>query len=160
MTTRTERMRGMRDKDGIVMDEREGRGMTLTEFLLERIAEDEEIVRYLLGDYAEHAAAWSNPATGVVDVGDPGVDGLIPVGDGPLAKHISHWDPARVLAECEAKRRIVDFSRLMDDRSREFRERGERSRSVDDASAFGFWACLRLALPYADHPDYDEEWRP
>ena len=54
----------------------------------------------------------------------------------------------------------MDFSRLMDDRSREFRERGERSRSVDDASAFGLWACLRLALPYADHPDYDEEWRP
>jgi hypothetical protein len=51
------------------------------------------------------------------------------------------WDPARVLAECAAKRRIVSFAA-------DLTEEG-----TDD--------LLRLlALPYADHPGYRQEWRP
>jgi hypothetical protein len=46
---------------------------------------------------------------------------------------------SRVLADCEAKRQIMS---LCED--------------IDDG-----WAVLaRLALSYADHPDYREEWRP
>lgn len=52
------------------------------------------------------------------------------------AAHIARHDPARVLAEVEAKRRMVD-------------EHGN-----------GTCRTLRLlALPYADHPDYRPEWR-
>ena len=51
-----------------------------------------------------------------------------------LARH----DPARVLAECEAKRQIVQ--------------------NAQDPGDDLFVAIL--ALPYADHPDYREEWRP
>lgn len=59
-------------------------------------------------------------------------------------EHVRRHDPARVLAECEAKRRIV--------------ARHDR----DDSTSFG-QPCqtLRLlALPYADHSDYRPEWHP
>lgn len=44
------------------------------------------------------------------------------------------WTPARMLAECEAKRRLI-------------------------ALQLQRHAYLLLALPYADHPDYNEDWR-
>ena len=60
--------------------------------------------------------------------------------------HIVRDDPARVLAEVEAKRRIVNRHSACDDVSY-----GDPSTCPD----------LRdLALPYAGHPDYDERWRP
>ena len=88
--------------------------MTLTEFLLARIAEDERRVGFVRGF--------------IPDEGDQG----------------EYINPARVLAECEAKRRIVehcDFDHL--------------ARSPGDP-----YVLRLLALPYADHPDYREEWRP
>ena len=57
------------------------------------------------------------------------------------------WTPY-VLAEIEAKRRILDLS----DRDDNWRY-GMHSEAIN--------LVLRLlALPYADHPDYDESWRP
>jgi hypothetical protein len=53
------------------------------------------------------------------------------------------FDARRVLAECEAKRRIVD----------EFAPRLRMNGDFD-----GLFRAL--ALPYADHPDYREEWKP
>ena len=52
-------------------------------------------------------------------------------------------DPARVLAECEAKRRIVEHC------------------EVDHlvASPGDPYVLQLLALPYADHSDWREEWR-
>jgi len=46
-------------------------------------------------------------------------------------------DPARVLAECEAKRLLIE--------------------RVGNPHWAGFNI---LALPYADHPDYRQEWKP
>lgn len=54
------------------------------------------------------------------------------------------WFPgtkARVLAECEAKRRIVDYATRV------------CLPSVDIVLG-------ELALPYLDHPDYRKEWKP
>jgi hypothetical protein len=83
--------------------------MSLIEFVLARIAEDEEIVRL---------------------------------------KGITGRRVERGQLECEAKRRIVELHRAKDN---------------------GFcthcnwkWPCVTLrllALPYADHPDYQPEWR-
>jgi hypothetical protein len=89
--------------------------MTLTEFLLARIAEDE--------------ADWSVVASR---------DVVQMLHGKPLAP--------RMLAECEAKRRIVEhLGWIVDNEGRNIVERN----------------VLRLlALPYADHPDYREEWRP
>jgi hypothetical protein len=64
------------------------------------------------------------------------------------ATHIARWDPARVLAECEAKRRIVEL--VLD---RPIRDHG-------DCKCESCWTLRLVALPYADHPDYRAEWKP
>ena len=97
--------------------------MTLTEFLMARIAEDEESAR---------EPRWLALEYGVDSVGRNAFS-------------------ARVLAECEAKRRIV--------------ENFEAAASVgsNDAECMAAAyqrACELIAAVYADHPDYDESWRP
>lgn len=73
--------------------------------------------------------------------------------------HITRYDPARVLAECEAKRRIVEEHRPGG-------KEGERYCGccwLDDLEAWEPHPCptmKAIALPYADHPDFREEWRP
>jgi hypothetical protein len=145
----------------------------LTEFLLARFAEDEEVARAATpGPWFANGAMDENSqvgtGTGVVGrtVGFPGVDRRGDVvsdgveGDGgawwPDAQHIARHDPARVLAECDAKRRIVEQHSDVHDCS-----------SVDwaanDFGGAGWIGCdvpRLLALPYADHKDYREEWRP
>lgn len=64
------------------------------------------------------------------------------IGPSPL-RHMARHDPARVLREIEAKRRILD--------------------AWDQDGAFwpgGSDVPALLALPYADRPGYREEWRP
>ena len=64
---------------------------------------------------------------------------------------ILRWDDGRVRTECEAKRRIVADHDDQHD-----------CPGWADASAFPYVGCsvLRnLAMPYADHPDFREEWR-
>jgi hypothetical protein len=100
--------------------------VTLTEFLLARIAEDEVAAR---------EPQWLALEYGVDSAGRAAFS-------------------SRVLAECEAKRRIVEeLSPAVDyDRDRFIVQ------STLEAAAT---ASLRfLALPYADHPDYREEWKP
>lgn len=104
--------------------------MTLTEFLLARIAEDEAAASYASTrgdfDWEQDAGGWW---LGFYD-------------------HYRRHDPVRVLAECEAKRRIVEVH--------------AHNARWDDTNV-GDWARATLellALPYADHPDYREEWRP
>lgn len=72
-------------------------------------------------------------------------------GDHDAARHIARWDPRRVLAECEAKRGIV--ARLTE------LARAEGDETYGDASVALTDTIRRLALPYADHPDYEPAWR-
>ena len=70
-----------------------------------------------------------------------------------IADHIARHDPARVLAEANAKRALIDAC-----------ERADTSAAYPDFEG-GVYSGLHdaleyLALPYADHPDYREEWRP
>lgn len=85
------------------------------------------------------------------------------------AEHIARFSPARVLAEVEAKRRILDEHEPVG-------TTGDYSGSTPTVStvcmtchevglryAHEEWPCttLRLlALPYADRPGYRDEWRP
>jgi len=115
------------------------------DFVLARIAEDEDVARA-----AVHATErggtdgwyWSNAGEAVF------LDGTAtPVvwGDEqsrPAGRHVVRHDPARVLAECEAKRRLVELAVAETDTGRS-----------------GVLVAL-LALPYADHPDHDEQWQP
>jgi hypothetical protein len=77
--------------------------MTLTDFLLARIVEDE-------------------------------------------ALHCEWGCHERVLAECEAKRRIVENA----------------SRHAPGQRGYGAsnFAAQCIALPYRNHPDYKQEWKP
>lgn len=109
---------------------------TLTDFLLARIAEDEEVAR--AGE-----DEWDTPA-GVA---------YTRVGLGSSANWVHTIDLARLLAECEAKRRIVH----------EFTGESPHA-NYDDCGdeCVGnalHWVLRVLAQPYADHPDYREEWR-
>jgi hypothetical protein len=127
----------------------EGDGvLLLAAFVLARIADDEATARAAVrtteaGDVP--GWYWSNAGDAVfLDETD------VPVACGPwkqamhqpTAQHIVRWDPARVMAECEAKRRAVQtLASRLDDEPEEH--------------------LLRLlAMPYADHPAYRPEWRP
>jgi hypothetical protein len=117
----------------------------LVSWLLEQVTADEQIARAVLGDYAQHQRHWDVSSTGVVELRDPGLEGALVTGDGPVAWHIATWDPARVLAECNAKRRIVErYAFLL--------EHGD--------SGDARWVLPLLAEPYADRPGYQENWRP
>jgi hypothetical protein len=68
-------------------------------------------------------------------------------------EHIARWHPLRVVAEAEAKRQAVDHY--------------ERIRAVtkDEEPYLLAEGAVRkqiqiMALPYANHPDYRQEWRP
>ena len=76
---------------------------------------------------------------------------------GVTATHVAHHDPARVLAEVEAKRRIV--ARY---------EEAVAEAAQEDRLAAATWRpvvmilepVLRdLAQVHAEHPDYRQEWR-
>lgn len=63
------------------------------------------------------------------------------------AMHSIRHDPARVLREVEADRRII--------------ERYEQMKADGESHWFLIYDVIKLrALPHADHPDYDESWRP
>ena len=123
--------------------------MTLTEFLLARIAEDEAAAHKEDADYANTT--------------------LLPTYD---SEHQARRNTERVLVECEAKRRIVERCRPLV--AVVWRESDRLLASAFDemhmptlAHSAPIWpnghaeATLRdLALPYSDHPDYDEAWRP
>lgn len=80
--------------------------------------------------------------------------------DGDLEFH-DRFDPDRVLREVEAKRRLLVEHPILTawrvcTRCSDYAEPGEIFREVS-----GPCATVRLlALPYADHDDYREEWKP
>lgn len=117
--------------------------MTLTEFLLARITEDEAVA----AGWPERGQWGSHPEGGM----------WMDTTGRPI-----HGPRVRVLAECEAKRRIIDeFSTVWQERRPtarrgiyEYVQRyGVRSDPLsEDVLRF-------MALPYADHPDYLQEWK-
>lgn len=132
--------------------------MTLTEFLLARIAEDEAIAREATPEPWVDGEGYVHTD----QVGDQVTDfGSTDEAQGRRdSAHIARHDPARVLAECEAKRRIVEAAlEVLGDL-----ELGEDpladADDLADGQVWAFAEALRLlASVYADHPDYDEAWR-
>ena len=138
----------------------------LPDFLLARIAEDEAAARAAFQPVEEQQVGgwyWSNAGDAVLLDRTPD-----PVACGPWeqlmhqpsAHHVVRWDPERVVAECDAKRRLVDECtaalegpplrrKLL--ASTVNRDRGRRELADP--------ALRLLALPYADHADYRRERR-
>lgn len=128
----------------------------LAQWLLEQIAED------------ERAAAAMRPGLQLYVCDGNGCleepDGEWADGEPHLPNHHANWlgpvlSPARVLAECEAKRKIVMRCALLleafDDP-----DRGAWP-DVNRRERYHARATLEaLALPFADRPGYRDEWRP
>jgi hypothetical protein len=108
----------------------------LADFLLARIAEDSE-----LAVSAGRDAQTRAPITDDLPAG--------PDEDSRIA-HMYRWSPARVLGECEGKRRIVE----------DYLTQLNSHQSGWDARAPRDYSLRSLSLAYADHPAYRDEWRP
>lgn len=145
--------------------------MTLTEFLLARIAEDEAVAQKAGGDEWEYAACCGAMQIQTVRVdGTLGYEqhraitrdyeGLSDSVEEDAGPHVARHDPARVLTECEAKRRIVEewrtFSKVNASHSTPLPQALTSAGIV-----VGLDRALRtLASAYADHSDYLPEWKP
>jgi hypothetical protein len=139
----------------------------LIAFLRARLDEDEQVA------LAVPVTEWREGSSWLADLCDPlpsqrrayGIPAEVTLVTETDAAHIARWDPARVLAEVEAKRRILDIALAY------------------EATIDGEWGCCHsadqiaagrcpetnpdeisairvLAAPFADHPDYRAEWRP
>lgn len=140
----------------------------LTDFLLARIGEEQTAALAATpGPWAwtEYATADDETLTleSVTETRtvpviwlDGYVEGLGGIAIEPAdADHIVRWNPAEVLRECEAKRRIVTALHTWygsEDAPNEV------FFSDDDGWRGIGWCVQLLALPYADHPDYDPAW--
>lgn len=133
--------------------------MTITEFLLERIAEDEAAARavaqgerWWVDGPAEKSGQWW-----IYDT-----ESKFPSRE--TALHVARHDPARVLVECAAKRAIIgeheivqkpylkDYCSTCADWDNA--EVGEGPPNIE-------WPCpsvRALAAVYAAHPAYQQEW--
>lgn len=138
--------------------------LTLTEFLLARIAEDEAAAGaarpapwgYQSDDYGD-GQLWS---------GDDSSNGIAHAswehsGEQTAADlaHIARHDPARVLAECEAKRAIVQVREALDQEARRVGLTDYERATDVRATRIGLDVAIKaLATVYADHPDCRAEW--
>lgn len=110
--------------------------MTLTDFLTARIDDDERLARAAAGSAA-------------------------PAEEGADVALVARFGPSRVLVECAAKRRLVELA----DEATGYDmtvdlERASSARADSKVAFVGDRILEVLALPYADHPDYDASWRP
>lgn len=122
--------------------------MTLVEFLRARLAEDERKAMQV------YRVDWNDP------------DGWAAL-HALVREHAQHHDPARVLRDVEAKRRIVERHdrdpQWADSPSMRDGCKGCGYEGPMESPRFDVDECpeLRdLASVYADHPDYKERWRP
>jgi len=117
----------------------------LTEFVQARVDEDEAVAREAAADHGREHWAVGGGGEYVYPDPPPGnsyvATGPWGGGIGRAAAHIARHDPARVLAECEAKQHLLDEALVW----------GEGCLDV---------MARYMAEVYADHPDYREEWRP
>lgn len=149
--------------------------MELHEFLLARIAEDEKVARLAPERMVERLEQQGEAiARSYGDPQPPEDDVSLADAMWWTAKDAADWirrhNPTRVLAECEAKRRIVEqyaeylstvrayrsprWADAMNEQDKQDARQAEaRHRVAEDVARL-------LALPYADHPQYDEAWRP
>jgi hypothetical protein len=74
--------------------------------------------------------------------------------------HIARHDPARVLAECEAKRLMVRHAAAVSKMDNQVEHEFGTGGPVPWAEDHGVLLLRFLALPYADHPDYQQGWKP
>lgn len=156
----------------------------LVAFLRARLDQDAAVAQAATPGPWRHDEAkhWRKPGTSwfeeAVFAGPSGEEATCVAGTGETddqqsmrdAAHIARHDPARVLADVEAKRELVERYEASLKRSVEFRQRADSDaetetqkmqRSHENIQLLVLLGVVKLlALPYADHPDYREDWRP
>lgn len=144
----------------------------LVEFLRARLDEDERAAKAATPGPWRHDESkhWRKPGTSwfeeAVFAGPSGEEATCVAGTGETddrqsmrdAAHIALNDPARVLREVEAKRRLLEWHRkptMVEFSNGTYRTMGCR--------CYDGWPCSTmrlLALPFDYHPDYRADWRP
>lgn len=141
--------------------------MDIREFLQARLAEDDALARACDPSAWGANGSWIRPAQN----GAPAAQGrYVLAADGewhvlaksydltPNTHHMARHDPARVLRDVEAKRRILAaYSWALDHRHEDeetgyWVAKGGRSTLLDTLHV--------LAAVWSDHPDYDPSWSP
>ncbi|HEY8478620.1 MAG TPA: DUF6221 family protein [Spirillospora sp.] len=144
--------------------------MDLVEFLRARLARDEQIARDCAG------AAWATGPSGTIQTDPAASDGppralgsenapgsedtgpsyVATAENGAYAEHIARHDPARTLAAVAGLRQIVDDY----EKHAWILGQGRATPELEAAQAVREAVLRLLALPYASHPAYRDEWRP
>lgn len=135
----------------------------LITFLRARLGEDEQAARDATHGFT---GKWTTELGYPVSVADPlprgasAFDQAVAFDEGSpsteQAAHIARHDPARVLTEVKAKRVIVDRYAEVQEMDRE-----DAEPEFAYGRAVGLGEAVRLlALPYAEHAEYQESWRP
>ena len=149
--------------------------MTITEFLLARLAEDEAAARscppwpWRVATIEDEAAVHDEQTyAGDTVAAADGICVAVPYAlsgrhERAVRDHIPRHDPARVLREVEAKRAIVEAHErnpLSEDVGPEW---GDTCYTcVSDHEPLD-WPCAtlrHLASIYSDHPEFDAGWAP
>lgn len=138
----------------------------LIAFLRARLAEDERTARAVEDRSAPWDGQWMADGNSAVRTLNGHVlfyrHGAAPLKPG-LTEHIARHDPARVLREVAAKRELLDEHQDVNDGLCGTCVNSDWGYPTHGGSSPQNFPCrtLRLlALPYADHPEYREEWRP
>lgn len=132
----------------------------LVAWLRARLDEDERVAQAAASDPAfGYGGRWAASDHGDVVPAESHGNDWVAVGPwggdlGDVGRHMAHHDPARVLADLDAKRRLLElhpYAGLL-----------SAPESCESCAVIpGPCPTLRLlALPYAPHPDYREEWKP
>lgn len=104
----------------------------LVTWLRAQLDDDERVARQVMAEPVGFYIEAETDATNIMTVG----------------AYIHRWTPKRVLAEVDAKRRVIETCAFW---------LYEDDRGIDPCAS----STLRLlALPYADRPGYLDEWRP
>lgn len=125
------------------------------DFLRARLDEDEGYARSAFAEHNDAEPQWSEIWSGALQIG-PDEDLLI-TNDAPVSRFMARNDPARVLADVEAKRRIIDQYEASVRADVEETDLEERWVTNGVRNALG-QVVLSFAQPYADHEDFQSEW--
>lgn len=138
----------------------------LVEWLREQLDEDERIARATTAEHwgaLRRARGWSVHPTWQLLANNP--DPVLAAVAGPVAEadavHMAWHDPAWVLRDVEAKRRILDdYRHCLTEVQRASSPTCtiEESGAVRAAFQVAFRALKRVASVYCDRPGYRQEW--
>jgi len=136
----------------------------IADFLLDRIAEDEAVAHAAIEDDCNQDGGFEDAYSALTGQKGSPLDFVPRFGRAAAALITLTAVPRRVLAECEAKRRIVRAHSRYDvpqELTAGTIWACETCGDVDDSPTE--WPCQTIryiAVPYADHPDYRGEWKP